>query len=90
MLRLKGKLKVDDIRALQTHHYVALVGNDTLLSALKKAFLFHQFEGIECPCTFESRQKDATEPTSADALDDIKVFETNLLDALLPPNGLYL
>jgi hypothetical protein len=86
MFGLEGILQIDNARAIEADHYVAFIGYNTLLSALEKPFLLHQFECIECSCTFQSNQKYSTEPSSTDALDDIEIFQLNAFVRFISPN----
>ena len=75
---------------IQSDHYVSFVGDHTFFSAFEESLLLHQFEGVKNSCFFQPGQKDPTESSSSDALDDIKVFNSDIFVFFLLPDGLNL
>ncbi len=90
MFCLKSKLKIHYIGTVEAYHNVSLICDHAFFAALKQSFFLHQFESIKTSCTFQSGQKYTTEPTCANTFDDFEVFEADLLDTLVFPNGLNL
>jgi hypothetical protein len=87
MLRLKRKLQVNNVLAFQSHHYVPLVTDNTLLSCLKESIFLHQFQGIEYPSSLKLGQKYSGKAPCSNALDDLEICKFDVIYFFVPPNG---
>jgi hypothetical protein len=88
MFGLKGELEIDDVGTPEVDHDIALIADDTLLSTFEKSLLLHQLQSVKHTSGFEPGKKHSREPTSAYALDNLKISELDLLILLLLPNRL--
>ena len=87
MFCLKSKLKVDDVRIIEADHDVSFVGDNTLFPALEKSLFFHQLQCIKSTSGLEPGQKDPTETSSSNALDNLEILELDIIVKLLSPDG---
>jgi len=77
VLGFECELQIDDVRAIEADHNVALVADYALFSGLQKSLLFHELESVKNACAFESSQKDTTEPSCSYTFDDFKIIEAD-------------
>lgn len=88
MFGLECIFQVDNTLTVETYHDVALICHHALLTALEKPFLLHQLQRIESSRTSQSSQEHSAEPSSADALDDVEIFQLHPLVRFFSPDGL--
>ena len=86
MFCLKCKLKVNYVRIIQPHHDVPLICDYAFLTTLQQSLFLHQFKGIESTSTFKSSKKYTTKSSSSDTLDNLEIFQLNIVMKLFSPN----
>ena len=87
MFCLKSELEVDDVRIIEVDHDVSFICDNALLPALEKSLFFHQLQCIKGTSGLEPGQKDPTEASSSNALDNLEIFELDIVVKLLSPDG---